>query len=106
MDLNKQLQKVVVEVCAIKAVQVLNEILRHEPDVIRELFALKFNVSKEVIDHPTIQFFETEGSYKLSVLGLINGLLGIRKDGYGYITAIYDGDKLIEFEFTSEWKDS
>jgi len=105
IDLNKQLFNVVVDSAADNAVKILNEALELEPDVIRRMFYFKFCVGPGLVEHPTIQVLKADNVrdfdiHTLGVLGLINGLFGIRADGYGRITGIYEDGVLVRFEST------
>jgi hypothetical protein len=71
------------------AIRVLNEALEAEPEAVRAIFACRPDTGGGLDDHPTIQVGGERG--KISALGLINGIFGVREaDGYGYITAEFD----------------
>jgi len=81
-----------------EAVKVLNEALEADPVTINALFTIRLSCNEKLADHPTIQISayshetgkETPGKYSLGALGLINGLFGVDKEGWGHIGAIHD----------------
>ena len=81
------------------AVAVLNEALATDPDCVRQLLAAEAECSDALAVHPSIQVGPSllaEGPmqdrpYVLRPFGLINGLLGVRRSGYGHIAMICDG---------------
>ena len=85
-----------------QAVELLNDILEHNPRVIRHLIEEpSMRVTDEwVVNHPHIQVKEaTDGRRQLNPLGLINGLFG--SDDNGAILAVYDkesGRRIVRFE--------
>ncbi len=69
-----------------EAIQVLNEALALDPDAVNAIMLRRVPCNEKISDHPTIQV----GNGDMSALGLINGLFGINKNGYGFITANVD----------------
>lgn len=73
---------------------------------ITDLIEVRVEVSAEVAEHPTLQVADDGESTKLGILGFINGLVGVLPDGprqgWGYITAVYDDEtlELVCFERT------
>lgn len=73
---------------------------------ITDLIEVRVEVSAEVAEHPTLQVADDGESTKLGILGFINGLVGVLPDGprqgWGYITAVYDDEtqELLKFERT------
>lgn len=88
-----------------RAVRVLNEALAADPSVAK-LFKQRVCINQALADHPTIQVSSEGGVTTVGVLGLINGLFGIRSDGYGHITAVVDEKtgEIQRFEETHTWK--
>jgi hypothetical protein len=74
------------------AIQVLNDALKADPLSMKILFSTRVPINKDLSDHPTIQTRDVDGAYSLSILGLINGLFGIQKDGWGHIAMMVDFD--------------
>ena len=73
------------------AVRVLNEAIDADRQAMENLFSKRVLCNKKFADHPTIQVGGLgDGRTDFSVLGLINGLFGVDKDGWGAIAALYD----------------
>jgi len=69
-------------------------------DAISDLIEQRVTVySHAVVEHPTVQVVFTEsGSAQLGILGLLNGIIGVRKDSTGFLAAEYDdAGKLTKF---------
>lgn len=82
-----------------RAVAVLNRALEADPEAVTALVNTRVSCNEVLADDPTVQvgLFEEgiEGGqvhrvYRLGPLGLINGLLGVDEDHWGYIYA--EGD--------------
>lgn len=91
------------EKAAARALVVLNEALALDPDAVNELLAARPNCTTALAAHPTIQCCRPafgEAYNTVSMLGLINGLLGVDDHGWGPIAAVYDCDsgKILRFE--------
>ena len=56
---------------------ILNQALDADPEGIEKLFKCRVSINEELAEHPTIQ---VGADYTLSVIGLINGLLGESKE--------------------------
>ena len=87
------------EGAAFRAVQVLNRALEEDPVAIKRLFAYHVDCNDALADDQTIQVrsYSTRAcetpTNSVGVLGLINGLFGVRKsDGYGWVEAEMDDD--------------
>jgi hypothetical protein len=76
------------------AVAVLNRALEADPDAINELFTAdrRPSCNEALANDPTIQVMKDPNytGWSIGVLGLLNGIFGIREDGNGYICAIYN----------------
>ena len=86
------------------AIRVLNEALAADPVAVKQLMSLGVEVNTEALrDHPTIQVGSSVpgGPVVLRPLGLVNGLLGARDDGWGFVAAVTDdaGDILGFFRY-------
>lgn len=91
---------------AVETVEYLNELLAIDPDGIDSAFSVATDCDPDLGEHPTLQVWAIQSAqpeYAVGVLGIINGLIGVR-DGVGYITAVYDDDsgRLIRFDVTTE----
>jgi hypothetical protein len=73
------------------AIEVLNEALKLDVRALRELFHARVFVNRDLAHHAKIQVIgKPEEVSTMGVLGLINGLFGVSKSGWGYITAVYE----------------
>ena len=99
------------------AIRVLNDALALDPKAISDLFRMEVLVNEALADHPTIQVGTTVVNVQANVagipgvdaeltvpvlrpLGLINGLLGVQPDSWGYIameTAGPDRRRIVRF---------
>jgi len=92
---------------ALQAVEVLNRALGEDHEAIAELFNKRVPCNEALAKDSTIQVLQHRsdsyvrdmlfngydaGGYTLGVLGLINGIIGIQPDGWGYLCAIYNID--------------
>jgi hypothetical protein len=77
----------------------LNQALETDPAAISTLFRRRVACNLAMADHPTIQ---VHADSTVGPLGLLNGLFGIREDGYGYLTAMWDDSisRILGFERT------
>ncbi len=73
------------------AVTMLNEMLQLDPAATAIMIGVRQQVNDALAQHPTIQTHGTpEGVFLVGLLGVINGLFGIREDGFGAVMAVYD----------------
>lgn len=72
------------------AVQWLNEALEADREAIQHLFDLKVSCNAALASHPTFQIQVGPDGHWITPIGLVNGILGIREDGWGYVAIVYD----------------
>jgi phenylpyruvate tautomerase PptA (4-oxalocrotonate tautomerase family) len=85
-------------------VDYLNELMGIDPALLHALIETRLPCSQALSDHPTAQAGGTVGAPTMGLLGILNGLVGVREDHYGYITAVYEeADKLASFTVTPEY---
>jgi len=74
------------------AVVVLNEAFRADPEAMSALIETRVSCNESLASHPTIQVLAGEdgSNPKVGLLGILNGLFGVRGDGRGHIEATYD----------------
>jgi hypothetical protein len=123
--------QVTVTACAV--VEVLNRALEADPDAINELFDYHVPCNDKLAGDPAVQVKVEYGlsgyrvwcndklardsavkvkvEYKfagpkqtIGILGLINGLLGVDENGWGYVRAVYDTvqKKIVMFELSEK----
>jgi len=66
-----------------RALTILNEGLRRDPDAMMKLVNARIDCNRDLAHHPALQVGVYQDSYKIGVLGVINGLLGYSKGGIG-----------------------
>lgn len=94
------------EQMAREVIEYLNDVLRLDPRAINELCEHRVLCNEKLAHHSTTttttQVVADGDSWRVGLLGILNGLVGI-KDGVGYITAVYGDDgSLQRFELTTE----
>jgi len=84
----------------------LNEMLKLDYKCTEKLIEHRVPCNEKIADHATIQVqqFKTDKFPKVGLMGVINGLFGIRKDGMGAICYEIDFGKIIRFKPTPEKK--
>ena len=85
-----------------EAIDVLNRIHAADPTVLPELIAYRVPCNVAVADDPTVQVgprddvLQTEHSdgrdWKVGLLGVLNGIFGIRAQTQGWIAASFDDE--------------
>jgi len=84
-------------------VDLLNNLIRLDPEAVRALMDCRVPCNDEFADHPTVQCglaehvrkrtpdhnLPDDANYTVGPLGLLNGLFGIDPKGWGYIAAVY-----------------
>jgi hypothetical protein len=74
------------------AVELLNGAFCDDPAAMGALIEARVPCNKELAHHPSIQVSaEEDGSNcRVGLLGILNGLFGVRDDGRGHIEAVFD----------------
>jgi hypothetical protein len=88
-----------------KICQVLNEALEADRPAIAALCANRVPCNTQLAEHPTIQVTAQHGGFFLGLLGILNGICGVREDGNGPICMVWSDEpkpKLLGFSFTPE----
>jgi len=86
-----------------EVVEFLNSLIELDPDAVKALFAVRVNCNEKIADHPSVQVAVfNEGFFSMGVTGILNGLFGVDKHGWGHITAVYDDGKLINFQLLTD----
>ena len=78
-------------ISANRAIQVLNEALNIDHNAIEQIIEHRVTCNNKLADKTSIQVITSphDNANLVGALGLINGLFGLREDGYGFIVAIY-----------------
>jgi hypothetical protein len=92
------------EVSIDDTIEYLNELLALDAKAMAALIGSRVPCNAALRDHPTALVLATGptgSNARIGILGLLNGLFGVRDDGLGEICAIFDkSDKLVRFERT------
>jgi hypothetical protein len=70
----------------------LNELLTLDRPAIASLISNRVPCNQTLADHPTVQAGAQHGGFNVGMLGLLNGLCGVRENQYGLIYAVFDDD--------------
>jgi hypothetical protein len=73
-----------------EVLEVLNRAVKADHVAVEILIEKRVVCNKALADDPTIQVVSKDGRTKVGLLGLINGIVGIRDNGWGYIAACYE----------------
>jgi hypothetical protein len=95
------------EALALEFIEYLNHLLEFDTDAIANLCENRIFCNKDLADHQTVQVQTLDSpapagaAALVGLLGILNGFVGTRHDGYGYITAHYeDNGEISRFELT------
>ena len=83
-----------------QAIEMLNEMVKADPDATLALINTRVACSKELAEHHSIQVDGSVDPARVGFLGVLNGLFGINEQGWGAIAAVIDEHKLIKFRRT------
>jgi len=75
-----------------KIVKFLNDLLEYDRDAVGALIAARVICNQKMADHPTVQVHSRGGEFRIGLLGILNGLCGIKKNGWGLIEAHFEDD--------------
>ena len=84
-----------------QAIEVLNRIHEKDPRVMLTLISARVICNQELADDETVQVKSTSEHYLVGLLGILNGIFGIREDGKGYIVANFEEGRLLSFSRTA-----
>lgn len=75
-------------------VEVLNRALKASPEALHELMEYRVPCTAELRNDPTVRVIHELGKEPVvGLLGLINGIVGVAPDKWGYVVACYEDDK-------------
>jgi hypothetical protein len=83
-----------------EVIEYLNTILKIDPILIQSLLDLRFRCNAELYNHPSLRVGCRDNECETTVFALINGLFGMRPDGFGKLSYIRDtkDGKILKFE--------
>lgn len=82
------------------AVDLLNGLLERDPQAVNSLVNARVKCNEELAKHPTVQVGIIRGTYIVGLIGVLNGLFGIRDDGFGEICCYLEEGKVTRFMIT------
>jgi hypothetical protein len=75
---------------AARVVAFLNELLECDRPAVAALIANRIPCNARLANHPSVQVAAQHGGYHVGLLGILNGLCGVREDNYGLIAAVFE----------------
>ena len=87
-------------ILAAQVIEYLNGLLRVDREAIAELVDSRVPCNRKLADHPTVQVGladEMPGCFEVGILGVLNGMCGVKHDGYGLLRAEYEDGNLVRF---------
>lgn len=86
-----------------EVIKFLNESLKQDPTAISSLFQIRVFCNIKTAKHKSIQVMKTgKDSYIVGFIGLLNGMFGSNKDGWGCIAMDMKGTKIKKFILLKE----
>ncbi len=86
-----------------QVIKFLNEALKQDPIAISSLFQIRVYCNIKTVKHKSIQVIKTgKDSYIVGFIGLLNGMFGANKDGWGCIAMDCKGTKIRGFKLLKE----
>jgi hypothetical protein len=76
-------------------IEVLNRIHAADPTVLPALCEFRVPCNEAVAEDPTVQVFRRDGADSVGLLGILNGIFGIREGNQGFIAIRRDDDGVI-----------
>ena len=88
------------KISAVEVVNFLNDLLKIDPTPMNALFNLRVFCSKEFANHKTVQVGEVyKGAvYSVGFIGILNGLFGTDRNGWGILSMELKNGKIKKFE--------
>ena len=77
-----------------EVVDYLNEVLALDPEALYGLIENRVPCNEALTNHATTQV----SNGRVGLLGILNGLVGVRSDAWGYITAVYADEEPEQIE--------
>lgn len=82
------------------AIEALNSMLAADPDAMLALISHRVSCNDALADHPSCQVGGEPGAWVVGLLGVLNGIFGTDEQGWGYISATLDDERLLSFQRT------
>jgi hypothetical protein len=84
-------------------VRVLNEAVAMDRPAIAALVANRVPCNPTLAAHPTIQIGAQHGGFHVGMLGILNGICGIRSDGTGVVAAVFEEVEIKQYPWLKEF---
>ena len=68
----------------------LNQLVEIDRSAVAALVANRVPCNDGLASHPTVQVAKQPGGYHVGLLGVLNGLCGVKPDGRGFIEARFE----------------
>ncbi len=81
----------------------LNGLIVLDRRAISTLFLIRTGCNESLENHPTVQVSDDS---TVGILGIINGMFGVNKHGWGPFILIADDDGPTAFDMSPEWNHS
>jgi len=86
-----------------ETVDFLNSLIEIDPDTINNLASIRVGCNRALADHPTVQVGGLSKTYFIvGIIGILNGLFGSDKHGWGHIAADCEGSKVTKFRVLTD----
>lgn len=86
-----------------KIINIMNEALELDRNAVEELISTRVSCNEALSAHKSIQVKKEQDGYSLGVLGLLNGIGGIRSNSWGHICVIINEDgSIVRFDFLKQ----
>lgn len=93
-----------------RVVELMNEMLAADPVATRSLMINRTPCNKTLAEHPTVQVWRQEGGYAVTLMGILNGLVGAvdegERAGWGEVHFRMEGEgddaRITGFHWTGE----
>jgi len=80
-----------------QAIAYLNELVALDAYAVSELLETRVACNAALAEHPTAQVMEWEGTYRIGLMGVLNGLFGVNEHDWGPITFSWQAGKVLRF---------
>ena len=81
----------------------LNELLELDANTVSSLFSMRLMCNEDLADHESVQVRQlADNVFQVGMIGILNGLFGSDRHGWGHIAADYDNGKIIRFRLLTD----
>ncbi len=87
-----------------RIIELGNDLIKNDKDLSKDLFSQEWTCNTWTIEHPEIKVDQERN--KIRLIGLLNGLAGVKPDGQPFIRAIYSNKGIVKLEFNDGKQES